>query len=303
MDTYDIALKMLFDVALSGNNMPVIADEEARVRHVANFVTLIERNEEIVFVLPGFPAKSPNRQKTFGPLPDMAELIAMQRLHETCEHISEYYRPGARVVICSDGLVFGDLVKVSDAEVAAYGKRLGKIIKDYNFHRVGMFNTKPIFPKMGSDEMRRELVTQYGLPLEEVRNQIITCPDANSKFNGIHRFVLEDSVALEPEKSRNQIRKESKAIAYQVVQRSDSWGNLIKVCFPNAIRLSIHPQPTTSERIFFQLANCANTWTTPWHSTAMFTHRGLCLIRRHEAEAMGAKLEYTSCGLPYFSLS
>lgn len=293
---------ILSSVVITGNNTPLLTNQEAWKRHTAKFASIIRDNKEIVFVLPGFPAKSPNRQKTFGSLPDVAELVALGRLDEMCERISDYYRPGARAVICSDGSVFGDLVMVSDVDVAAYSIGLRKIIDDNRYQRLQIFNMSSVFGELESDAMRLKLVSEYGESLEEVRNKIISCPEAKNKFNGIHRFVLEDRLVLEPEKTKSKIRTESKAVAYQVVQRSDSWGNLVKKFFPNAIRLSIHPQPITSERIFFQLANCANTWCTPWHSTAMMTHRGFCLIRRDEAEKRGAELDHTSHGLPFFSL-
>lgn len=302
METIEIASQMLFNVANSGNNLLLVTNEEVRTRHTASFASLIERREQIVFVLPGFPAKSPNREKTFGSLPDVAELISLERLNELCEYISSYYGPGARVMLCSDGHVFGDLVQVSDEDATAYGNRLRQIIVRYQLRHIDLFNMFTAFADLTVTEMRQRLVRQYGDSLEEIRNQVISNPDAQNKFNGIHRFVLEDSLALNQGKTKNQIRKDSKAIAYQVVQRSDSWGRLIKTFFPGTIRLSIHPQPAASERIFFQLANCANIWCTPWHSTAMMTSRGFCLIKRAEAMALGAMCEYTACGLPFFSL-
>lgn len=302
MDTNNIAKKMLTDVALSGNNQQVATDPEACRRHMAKFASIIQRDEKIVFVLPGFPAKSPNHQKTFGSLPDVAESIALCRLHEVCKRISDYYDPGAHVVICSDGSVFGDLVMVSDTDVTAYSNGLHKIINDSCYNSLQIFNMSNVFGSLDFKAMRIKLVSEYGESIEEIRKKINSYPEAKNKFNGIHRFVFEDRLVLEPKKTKNKIREESKAIAYQVVQHSDSWGNLVKESFPNAVRLSIHPQPITSERIFFQLANCADTWRTPWHSTAMLTPQGFCLIRRDEAEKRGAKLNHTSNGLPFFSL-
>ncbi len=59
------------------------------------------------------------RLDLLGPLPDLAERIAIDSLRSLCEHIGHFYKPGGRITICSDGHVFGDLVSVSDEEISS----------------------------------------------------------------------------------------------------------------------------------------------------------------------------------------
>lgn len=61
----------------------------------------------ILLVLPAFPLKNPNRDKTLGPLPDLGEELALARLDRLCSEISQVYEYGARISIVSDGLVYG----------------------------------------------------------------------------------------------------------------------------------------------------------------------------------------------------
>jgi pyoverdine/dityrosine biosynthesis protein Dit1 len=67
----------------------------------------VRAGSRIDMALPAFPFKSANKvYKALGFLPDKAEEIALSRLHNMCRRIEEIYKPGANVVIISDGLVY-----------------------------------------------------------------------------------------------------------------------------------------------------------------------------------------------------
>ncbi|MFI7529454.1 L-tyrosine/L-tryptophan isonitrile synthase family protein [Nocardia salmonicida] len=80
----------------------------------------VHHNESIHFVIPDFPAKSPNRSKVRGSTPDPGENIAPGFLQSLCDYVGYFYSPGARITICSDGDVFGDVVDVSEILVTEY---------------------------------------------------------------------------------------------------------------------------------------------------------------------------------------
>lgn len=304
MHAQQLALYMLHNVCSSGRNLQAFADEKMRGYFLSKLVALIQQDTEIVFYLPGFPAKSPNRKKTISHLADMAEYLGLERLNSLCKHISSYYCHGAKIVICCDGHIFSDLVDVSDSDVDAYAAGLISIMESFGLKHIEIFSTGDIFPKLKGADMRMELVAKFGESLGEIRNKVLTDEVARKKFNSIHHFILEDTIAiLHNAISQNQLRERCKATAYEVVQRSNSWGNAIKSRFPSAIRLSIHPQPENSDQLFYQLANCADIRVTPWHSSAMISCGGFRLIKREQAEVLGAKLSYSHSGLPYFSLS
>ena len=109
-------------------------------------------------------------------------------------------------------------------------------------------------------------------------------------FNGIARFLFEDRAILEPLRSRTALRKECKELAYQVIQRSNAWSRLIADCFPQSLRLSIHPQDPHSEKIGILLTHAEDNWLTPWHGVVVLQDDRFTLTHSHKAEERGAKL-------------
>ena len=73
-----------------------------------------------------------------------------------------------------------------------------------------------------------------------------------------------------------------------MIRRSDAWGALVAEAFPDAVRLSIHPQPEVSEKIGVHLVDTEDAWLTPWHACAVLTPDGARLMKRADAEAAGA---------------
>jgi pyoverdine/dityrosine biosynthesis protein Dit1 len=109
-------------------------------------------------------------------------------------------------------------------------------------------------------------------------------------FNGIHRFIYEDYFATTENISKNQLRQLTKQIAYQVIQRSNAWSNLLEKQFPYAIRLSIHPQAFHSKKIGIMLLESRDTWATPWHRVMVKSGHQHVLMRKIEAEKLGAQV-------------
>jgi pyoverdine/dityrosine biosynthesis protein Dit1 len=64
------------------------------------------------------------------------------------------------------------------------------------------------------------------------------------------------------------------------------------VHFPKAIRLSIHPQPCGSEKLGIQFLPATNCWATPWHNVLLKNKHHWQLIKRIDAEQLGAKLAH-----------
>lgn len=250
----------------------------------------MEARVPVQIVLPAFPAKSSNREKTMGVLPDLGEVLALQRLDNLCKEIQKAYSPGAEILICSDGRVFNDLVLVSDTAVNAYQKGISKIIADFSLTHLKTFNLDDVFSDHTYSEMRKELMNGYTSHAQIER----------SLFNGIHRFIFEDRLVLAPRESREKTRQEAKEIAYQVVERSQAWGKLVEAHFPDAVRLSIHPQSADSEKIGIRLLPSDNIWRTPWHSVVFVQGEKAVLIPRKEALARSAKVKFLNDEYGYF---
>jgi pyoverdine/dityrosine biosynthesis protein Dit1 len=264
--------------------------EQCFAIHLPKIRRCIAAEEPIHFLLPAFPAKSPNQTKVLGTLPDMAEEIALSFLERVCVELRELYSPGARISICSDGRVFSDLVGVSDENVSSYATELKSMMSRLKTQSLDFFCMEDLFDISDHAAMREQLLIHYTDTLNAIENRIHLYEHHRKLFNGIQRFLFEDRLTIEPEKSRNQVRKECKELAYGVIQRSDGWGRLLNDCFPAALRLSIHPQGTHSEKIGILLGEANDAWLTPWHGVAVKQQNKFSLMRRHEAESLGARV-------------
>ncbi|MGH3718657.1 MAG: L-tyrosine/L-tryptophan isonitrile synthase family protein [Pseudonocardiaceae bacterium] len=173
---------------------------------------------------------------------------------------------------------------------SAYQRELEHIRVSSGCDRIEFFSLEDAFGGINFDHMREELISRYSEPVSVVRERVITDPEARRIFNGVHRFLLEDQAMLQPDASRNSLRQQCKDRAYELVRRSNAWSRLVSETFPDAVRLSIHPQPCHSEKIGFHLIRTANNWLTPWHGVAVEVADGVVLVKRWEAEKLRASL-------------
>lgn len=293
-------LELVFEL----RNMPVGSGSEMPPGdgyHAERIEAFVRAGKTIEMVLPAFPAKSSNRQKTLGDLPDLGEALALKRLDRLCAAIGEIYEPGARIVICSDGRVFSDLVQVSDQAVSLYREEISRILARERLSHLGTFDLDDVFDAgLNHDQRREALVGSFAEPVERLRERVAEDEEFRQLFNGIHRFLFEDLIVLRPGLSRNQAREASKQLAYGVVQRSNAWSRLVEQRFPEAVRLSIHPQAPNSRKIGVRLLPSSNVWRTPWHSAVLFDGREYSLVRRKDAEDRRAVLMRDERGYPYY---
>jgi pyoverdine/dityrosine biosynthesis protein Dit1 len=252
-------------------------------------IGFVERGEPIQIVLPAFPAKSPSPHKTLGPRADTAERLALENLAGLLDEIASIHAPGAELVICSDGHVFADVVGVRDRDVAAYRADLEAMISEIDPGRIRVFDLADAFAELGPARARTRLCERYAVDEAEIRARAERSAAHRAQLEGIHRFVVEDELALHPEKSKSSARKETRSRAYEIVRRSDAWSRLLADLFPRALRFSIHPQPDVSEKIGVHLLATDDEWLTPWHGTAVLAGDRFTLMRRSDAEERGAK--------------
>lgn len=257
--------------------------------HLQKILNFIDNSRQIDFVLPAFPAKSPNSHKTIGPLPDLGERLSLNFLNALCEKISTMYPFGARVIICSDGRVFNDLVKVKDEDVNNYTCEINKIIEEDSLTYLSSFGLDDYYKSLSYEEMRTRLVQEFGDPLITIKEKTKLNDAAKVFFNGIHRFILEDYLTIYTTYSKNKLRNLTKEVAYEVIQRSNSWSRFVEKKFPDAIRLSIHPQTCGSEKLGIMLLKSKDVWATPWHRVVLFDGKEHLLVRKKEAEEAGAR--------------
>lgn len=257
------------------------------VRHIRYFV---QRQLPIEFVLPAFPAKSGNRNKTLSELPDLGEKLAFERLNALICKIKQCYLPGANIIICSDGHVFNDVVHVSEQSVSQYQKTIKHLCKINQFNDIRFFDLYDFFGPLKLEFIRERLIQQFGKPLDEIKKDVLNIEEEKKLFNGLHRFLFEDLKYFYPDLSPNAVKKMAKHNTYLTIQRSHAWSNLVAIVFKDAIRLSIHPHACTTEKITVQLVSSDTPWATPWHNVTVKTGAGIKLLKKREALHLGARL-------------
>ncbi|MCI4671848.1 MAG: L-tyrosine/L-tryptophan isonitrile synthase family protein [Bacteroidia bacterium] len=270
--------------------------------HEASINFFTSQNKAIHFILPAFPAKSPNSSKTLGKLPDLGEEIALKSLESLCQEIESIYKAGAQVTICSDGRIFSELVGVSDQDITAYVSEISRMIREFGLDHLHIVNLEDLSSGKSFGEMREKILSEHAEPLEDLKLNIKNKAEMTHLFNGIHRFISEDRMALGEPKSKTQVKKESKEIAIKVIQHSNAWTRFLANVYPEAIRLSIHPYPSNNRKIGIQLTKAEDNWLTPWHGVITLNQNGYQLMKRKKAEEMGAALIRKDNRAYYYSM-
>ncbi|MBA6434570.1 L-tyrosine/L-tryptophan isonitrile synthase family protein [Streptomyces sp. GMR22] len=254
-----------------------------QLRRIAGFV---RAGEPVLFTLPGFPCKSPNPAKVLGHLPDQGERLSLGFLNTLCEKIERIHPPGARVIICSDGHVFGDLIRVPDDHIDAYADALGHLIQEADLHRLSVFDLRDVLGDLPHCAKRARVHQGYAPTLEALRAEVRSEAHTLALYRGITRFLVEDTADFTG--TRSALQRECRQRAYGVIQRSRAWGELIAEHHPRAVRLSIHPQPIGAPKFGIRLLDAPDVWTTPWHSAALRRADGTwTLLPRTRARRLG----------------
>jgi pyoverdine/dityrosine biosynthesis protein Dit1 len=222
----------------------------------------------------------------------MGEVEALRNLNKLAESISNIHEQGAEVLICSDGRVFSDLVGVTEDDVSLYREELKKIVEKFSLNSIRFFDLEDEYDsKLTFDQMRFRLEKQFSKTEDSLRSDIKNDKKVRGLFNGIHRFLREDFSVLLSDMSKNQVNKLSKQKAYKVVLRSNAWSDLVERRFPNAFRLSIHPQDISSLKFPIKLLPSEESWGTPWHRVPVFKDDEFFLMKHGEALRVGATLK------------
>ncbi|MFE0136304.1 L-tyrosine/L-tryptophan isonitrile synthase family protein [Streptomyces sp. NPDC059037] len=253
---------------------------------------LVGRGEPVLFTLPGFPCKSPNTAKVFNHLPDQGELLALRFLDSLCARIGKVYAPGARVLICSDGHIFGDVIGVPDEHIDAYGDALRSMISSEGMaEHLATFDLRDVYgTTLSYDEKRMATTDRYAPTIEDLRAEVKVDDSTLRMYRGITRFMVEDTAGWEGTKSA--LQRDARKRAYEVIRRSRAWGELIAEHHPRTVRLSIHPQNRGEAKFGIRLLGAADAWTTPWHSVPLRrADGGWELMHRTEAEQIGREVQ------------
>ncbi|KAK8072252.1 hypothetical protein PG996_005600 [Apiospora saccharicola] len=246
----------------------------------------IAKGQAIRLILPAFPWKSVNKvDKVTVILPDLGEELALYRLNQMCEDIKTAYHPGGQVYIATDGLVFDDVVGISDEDTWAYSQGLVEMAKEQGLDHVKLLRVmdilgytedrtldKTLYLSL-AQQCREELLLHYGKTEEEVRRMMKEDPDTLSTYCGFIRFLEADLkfspiTASSKAISGSQYRKTVKKVAIQMMMRAESFTKLLQARCPDYVRLSIHPS-TGAVKLSIPLIvqGSGDFPRSPWHSS------------------------------------
>ncbi|KUJ17584.1 uncharacterized protein LY89DRAFT_747245 [Mollisia scopiformis] len=250
----------------------------------------VDNNQHVPLVLPAFPWKSVNKvEKVLGALPDLGELLGLGRLNYLCGEIQEIYSPGAKVTVTSDGLVYNDLVGISDEEVYEYGAALRRMSEEQGYHNIDFFRIMNLLGITDQIVMTKEeylstcgqtreaLVERFLDPTFIAAEAIEKDRDMNLTYCGYIKFLTKDlkhSPVTQGIVGGHAYRRAVKQIAQEMITRGSAFASAIESAFPDHVRLSIH-RSSGRNKLSFPLVPQPNHFSmTPWHSAVAVTAKG-----------------------------
>lgn len=254
-------------------------------------------NEPIPFVMLGYPFKSMNlRDKVLGTLPDLGEEVSLNNFGRFNDEVKKIYSPGIRMTIASDGLMFNDLMDISDHRVYEYRDIVQDMTRDLP---IEWYTAEDFYSRrLNTSAVRARIEQQFGVSPIKLEQDILNNTDVNMLYRGMIRF-MEGDLAINNYDSGNQLHREAKRMARAMMFRNESYSNLVRTEFKNHIRLSMHPSVNGGEKYSFALIPGDKIKTSPWHSALIQNPDGYETISRKEAEAAKLELVYKHAR-PYY---
>ncbi|KAL8715430.1 MAG: hypothetical protein Q9220_000764 [cf. Caloplaca sp. 1 TL-2023] len=240
--------------------------------------TFVARRQPVLLSLPAFPFKSPNKAtKVLGTLPDKGEEVALFHLQGLCLAIGDVYEPGAHVFIVSDGLVYNDILGVSDAEVWRYGQALRNMAKDNGCDRVNFLRLRNLLGEANDSEpqteeeyltdaphFRSSIIERYLPQSYDPEVHIAKDPDATLTYRGYIKF-LETDLASRPVEGEPKSKAQLKKIYEEIAKKMMAFAASVAQNLAGHIRLSIHASTETSKLSMALIPQLSRLFT-PWHS-------------------------------------
>ncbi|KAF5579085.1 ABC1 transport [Fusarium pseudoanthophilum] len=288
-DTSNRILDVILEYSLHKFDSTEELHSAGRPKFLAVVSRFVRSQQKVVMCLPAFPFKSANKvEKVLGNLPDKAEELALARLNSICVTIGQFYEPGAELTIISDGLVYNDLLGISDQETWRYGSALRAMAERKGFSHLSFSRLQDLVAVKGlpndlneltyvanATNFRRTLFNKYGRDGDlDIDHEIAVNPDTLGTYKGYCRFLKSDLQHIfGPAKSSAKYRKDVKYLAKQMLIRGYAFAGAVKARFPNHLRLSIH-QSTGENKISLSLLNTKSGFTTPWHCSVVLMADG-----------------------------
>ncbi|KAK2832016.1 hypothetical protein FQN49_006937 [Arthroderma sp. PD_2] len=250
----------------------------------------VKEGKAVQMCLPAFPWKSANKvYRVLGKLPDKAEEVALKRLNAICEAIGDIYKPGAKLLIVSAGLVYNDLLNITDRDVWAYGEALRSLATIGGCTHLSFTRPKDLVNIPGlpvkveemvyvanASNFRRALLNQYSNPKLDVATEIVEQEDTRLTYCAYTQLLENDlryMYNLDEHKSGLRYRDDVRYLARQLLIRGDTLAAAIKDKFPDHLRLSVH-QSTGEHKVSISLLPTNTSYTIPWQCSVAYLADG-----------------------------
>ncbi|KAI4221412.1 MAG: hypothetical protein LQ349_007846, partial [Xanthoria aureola] len=251
----------------------------AKAKFLAQVERYVVRGEAVSMSLPAFPFRSPNKvTKVLGALPGKGEEVALSHLEGLCLAIGDVYKPGANIYIVSDGLMYNDILGVSDLEVWQYGQALRQMAKDHGCDHVQFLRIVNLLGGERSDEpineeeylkaaplFRDELLTRYLPEGFDADAHIAKETDTTLTYRGYIKFLETDLANQGEGETKAQLKKRYEATAKMMIVRGKAFATSIAQNLPDHIRLSIHAS-TEKNKLSMAIVPQLGRSSTPWHA-------------------------------------
>ncbi|KAL8641518.1 MAG: hypothetical protein Q9228_001681 [Teloschistes exilis] len=250
----------------------------AKSKFLVQVERCVIRAEPVLMSLPAFPFKSPNKKtKVLGTLPDKGEEVALSHLEGLCLAIKDVYEPGANVFIVSDGLMYSDILGISDLEVWRYGQALRKMARDHRCDHVkflrlrNLLGTEDIAEPITEEEylrdapqFRDDLLERYLPKNFDVDAQIAKDASTTLTYRGYIKFLETDLATQGEWETKAQMKKQCEAVARKMIVRGKAFATSIAKNLTEHVRLSIHPS-TEQNKLSMSIIPQIGRSVTPWH--------------------------------------
>lgn len=223
---------------------------------------IIQTSQPITFTLVGFPFKSGNKEtKVIGDLPDLAERLALEKLHKFMEEISRVYTYGAKISIYTDGLAFFDQLDVPLEKVTGYEKALKQLAADLPL--ISIMTCQDLFPDLSP---------------EVIHANIKSHPMSFKELSPAGKDVLSKRLLMEFDSSKGRAFLKERSfdqITTELDRRSQQINHIYKNKFPPAIHFSVHYKKDIGGKVGISLSE---GYVSPWHGVAVLKKDGSFII-------------------------
>ncbi|KAI1124426.1 Pyoverdine/dityrosine biosynthesis protein-domain-containing protein [Nemania abortiva] len=200
----------------------------------------------IRMLLPGFPFKENSRDLVLGSLPDLGEELALAHLQGLCNNIAAIYEKGAEILICSDGLVYNDLMGVSNEAVWEYGVALRAMAATKELRNIKFLRLWDLLGHPGRhlDQEDQEKAKAYYLEHATCIRRELLYRYGDAQFDAVAAAKTDNDWAMTHTKYVDVLARKTvenpESTAIRMIQRGKAYGAALRANLSDYVRLSIH---------------------------------------------------------------